>query len=378
MSIIQKIITKTIKTNSDDFMTVTRIGELFHGPFFVTLEDGRCKWGNYRFNQLHGPISTFFPEFKSIATRNYHKGKKDDFEIISVGENQNGVPYVLNEVIHDHEDDKIVKSTRTYKVAFQDRTLIQKVLIQDTNKTILGKATPETVSLIYEPTTCGSIYPAVVNSFKEIEFGKVYTRWYRTDNTGKMFLIGMARSSATENLKVGLGYDLDFEEIVVFQDYTKNPLRYSKSNPTFEERFQTFAAEKFGSEEYEELKADLSNISLEVEFKVSNDKEETLPFGYIYNENQETKFFEKVGVQIDGVEVDLLLFDLQRGSGNGAAQVRAHVATYIPETGKGEVPNPNGEDAQGSGEEAPSVPAGNEDGANDSTDASEGTEGNPE
>lgn len=359
------VLTKVVKIpNSDsDFFTVIRGTKILHGNFLVT-EGDTVKWGSYRFGKPHGILCRATPKNGTVIVTDFKKGVPSPNEVVTTDENNNGSPFGYVEM-HNNRDG--YDHIRSFKAAKVNDITIQKILTTEVNETGAGNiATSKTVSLRYEPTIGGSIYPVVVSSYKDIEVGKVYTRWFRQSNTGRMRMMAMARSSAVECDTDSLGYKLTIDEIIIPPNSEKIFERFPNANPTFEEKFETFKASKFGTEEYEKIKARMDSIWLAI---VNNNDTYS---GTVKESND-----EEITINFRRELVDLALYDLQRGSGFQLTQIRDLVLASKPSTGTGEVPESGSEDVQCTGGEAPSVPDGNQDGVDspneDKTEAPAGS-----
>ena len=364
MSIFSKLFTKTVKVEGkeDDFVSVIRFTKIPHGPF-LTSTDKDVKWGSFRFGKPHGPICTAIPKFGAIRSQVFNKGKETLDEVVSIGENDKGVPFRYIELHRATDKPGYHFNTQAFRVAKFGNLTIQKILVEEANVTKNSKATPETVVLRYEPTIGANIYPVVVNSYKDIEVGKMYTRWFRVGHDGTMRLIAMARSSMEEDNEASeFGYKGEFDEIVLMVDANKRVLQFASRLPTSEEKFAKFAAGKFGTAEYEAIKEEEGSAGLIVTFT-----ETCGIIGTVSATNKETNETKELSAKLRRADVDLLLWDLQRGSGEGIAEVRAFIVAQQPDSGEGEVSGSGEEDIQCSGSEAQDIPSGDENGS-ESTD----------
>jgi hypothetical protein len=349
------VLTKKLKLPSgeDDFLTVIRGTKILHGDFLVTEEDS-VKWGSYKFGKPDGPICKALSKRNTILLQNFKNGKVLPDEIITVNENENGVPFLYVEM---HNNGNGYDHIKSYRAAKSGNVTLQKVLTTEVSSTKIGNlADPETTTLIYEPTIGGTIYPTVVNTFKDIEVGKVYTRWYRTTLSGKMLLVAIARSSAEEALNdnsADLGFRTTIDEIVVLPEDSNTFERFPSSNPTSDEKFETFKSSKFGTVEYEKIKSEMTTKWLTITCQKD---------GSYTGSAKASEQSEEITINIGRENVDLVLFDLQRGSGSGVEQVRNLILTHLPTTGEGEVSGSSAEDIQCAGKEAPNIPDGNQDG----------------
>lgn len=348
------IFTKKVKIpgGEEDFLTVIRGTKILHGDFLTTEKDSVI-WGSFRFGKLNGPICKALLKQNAILLQNYKNGKVLPDEIITTNENNNGVPFLYVEM---HNNGNGYDHIKSYRVAKSGDVNLQKVLTTEVSSAKLENiACPETTTLVYEPTIGGNTYPTTVNTFKDIEVGKVYTRWYRTTISGKMLLVAMARSSAEEAFddnNSDLGFKLSIDEIIVLPEDNKYVECFPNSNPTSDEKFETFKSSKFGTVEYEKIKSEMTTKWLAITYNKDGSYTGTV------KASEQSK---EIAISIGRENVDLVLFDLQRGSGSGIKQVRNSILAHMPTTGETEVSGSSTEDVQCTGKEASSVPDGNQD-----------------
>jgi hypothetical protein len=357
------LFTKRIKNpeNPGDFATVIRGTSILHGKFFATDEHGWKIWGTNSFGKRDGLIVTFIPDKDIMFLKTYINGERQKLLTSMRGYNTKGVPYfvtTMNETSDPTEQNGTLHDITAYCETKVDDVELQKILVKHINVTVDGTATPKTIERVYEPKIGGPTFPTVINIYKDIELGKLYTIWMRPEKErGKYTIIAVARSHAEEDSNSELGYKSHFEEIVI--------LSKPNSIGDYPEKDPSAFAELFDVQWYEKLKQEDNCEGLFVTFEKTENGHINHAVMKVTDDNGNEKEIKK---DLEEAEVALLLLDLQRGTGSGVAQVRASVLAHNDNAGEGEVPSSGPEDVQRSGGEAPSVPDGSEDRVNGADD----------
>lgn len=340
--------------NPDDYVTVIRFTKILHGDFHGTTEKGWKIWGRNRFGKRHGPIVTYVAEEDMAFIKEYKKGKECSTLRIIHKDNDIGLPYyetVMRKSSIASDERDTFYDIFTYCMTRIGVIPIQNILAKRINKTVNGRAVPGTIEYIYEPRIGGPTFPVVINIYKDIELDKLYTLWMRPTQKGGYKIIAAARSSATPDGNSEFGFKSQFDEIVILNE----PFDIGD----YPEKDPAAFASIFDVNYYEKLKEEDNREGLFISFESVKGRRINHAFMNVKDENEVEKEITK---DITEAEVELLLFDLQRGSGCGIKEVRTSIFAYNCKTGEGEVSSPSPEDVQCSGAETSSIPDGNENG----------------